>query len=468
VSDVKKPLWKRERHKTAVEAPRDPSALDLDLHAIKLAVGEVVTEPPADTVAAAPQVEEGKPRRRALSVRRRRNEEGVQPEAPAEDEEQPEKPRRLRLPRLERPAPRVKRDSGGRSAHQKRVVGLKIGASHIAAARISNNGAPELQQIARAELEPGIVVGGDLREPEKLAEALRTFFKRHKLPKHGVRLGIANNRIGVRTFEIVGVDEPKQLANAIKFRAQDALPIPIEEAVLDYQIVGEHTDDEGRSVKRMLLVVAYRELVERYLAACRKAGLELVGVDLEAFALLRAMAAPRDSEEPAEAALVVVGAGHERTTLAVSDGRVCEFARVLEWGGWALNVAVARALGTTPSEAEPLKRLLDLTAQTAPEGLTPEQFVAARDAVLQQIQSFARELVSSLQYYQAQPGSLGIGELVLTGGTAQLPGLASELQRLLGVAVTVGDPMRRVKVGNKVHDEHHGSLATAIGLGIED
>ena len=500
MTDEKKPFWKREvavgrtKPKPPGEAP-PPSELDLVLQAIRLASGEPVPEPPVSNVeeppAAAAEVAAAavaaKPFwRRELPLKRKKKVTGTDEESTeaaaavvaaaavaaatdrdAEDEELSRK-RRLPRPRLERPAKRVKRDKKGHSEHQKRLVGLKIGASQIAAARVSNGGAPELRQVARVELDPGIIVGGDLREPEKLTAALRAFFKQHKLPKRGVRLGIASNRIGVRTFEIVDIDDPKQLTNAVKFRAQDALPIPIEEAVLDFQVLDERTDEEGRSVKRILLVVAYKELVDRYAIACRKAGLELIGVDFEAFALLRAMAAPRDGDEPAEAALVVVGIGHERTTLAVSNGRVCEFARVLEWGGWALNVAVARALATTPTEAEPLKRLLDLEADAAPDGLTTEQFVAARDAVLQQIQSFGRELVSSLQFYQAQPDSLGIGEIVLTGGTAQLPGLAQELQRLLGVTVQVGDPMARVKVGKKVSEEQAGSLAVAIGLGIDD
>jgi Tfp pilus assembly PilM family ATPase len=83
--------------------------------------------------------------------------------------------------------------------------------------------------------------------------------------------------------------------------------------------------------------------------------------------------------------------------------------------------------------------------------------------------NFARELVSSLQFYQGQPGSLGIGEVVMTGGTAHLPGLAAELQRLIGVTVRIGDPLGRVRVGKRIGDpEQVGSLAVAIGLGIED
>jgi type IV pilus assembly protein PilM len=353
---------------------------------------------------------------------------------------------------------------GGHGA--KRLVGLKIGASQIAAARVSNNGVAELQQLARDALAPGVVVAGELRDPEALGDALKAFFARHKLPKKGVRLGIASNRIGVRVIDIIGVEEDKQLANAVQFRAQEALPIPLDEAVLDYQVLDERVDAEGQTVKRVLLVVVYRELIDRYVSACRKAGINLTGIDLEAFALLRALGAPADR---GGSALVAVSVGHDRSTFAVSDGRICEFTRVVEWGGSALNVALARAFDSTPSEVEQMKRELSLDGTTAPEGFTAEQTAVALDAVRRQIQSFARELVSSLQFYQNQPGSLGIGEIVLTGGTPQMPGFAQELQGLIGVQVRVGDPLARLKVAKRVGQSAElGSLAVAIGLGIED
>jgi type IV pilus assembly protein PilM len=363
--------------------------------------------------------------------------------------------------------PKVKAEGGSTKG---RIIGLKIGASQLAAARVSNNGSAELLQVAREPLAAGIVVGGELRDPDALAEALKDFFAKHGLPKKGVRLGIANNRIGVRTFEIAGIEDQKQLANAIRFRAQETLPIPIDEAVLDYQVLGEGVDEDGQSTKRVLLVVAYRELIDRYVDACKKAGITLAGIDLEAFALLRALQAPQEGVgTDATAALVVVAIGHERSTFAVSDGRVCEFTRVLEWGGSALNVAIARAIDAAPSEVEGAKRALALTDEMVPDGLTSDQAKNAREAMRRAIQTFARELVSSLQYYQNQPGSLGIGEIVLTGGTAHLPGISGELERLIGVHVRVGDPLARMKVSKKVgQPEQIGSLAVAIGLGIED
>jgi type IV pilus assembly protein PilM len=363
--------------------------------------------------------------------------------------------------------PKVKVDRGNAKG---RLIGLKIGASQLAAARVSNNGSAELLQVAREPLAPGIIVGGELRDPDALAEALNDFFAKHGLPKKGVRLGIANNRIGVRTFEIAGIEDQKQLANAIRFRAQETLPIPIDEAVLDYQVLGEGVGEDGQPTKRVLLVVAYRELIDRYVDACKKAGITLVGIDLEAFALLRALQAPQEGVgTDATAALVVVAIGHERSTFAVSDGRVCEFTRVLEWGGSALNVAIARAVDAAPSEVENTKRALSLMDEMVPDGITADQAKAAREAMRRAIQTFARELVSSLQYYQNQPGSLGIGEIVLTGGTAHLPGLSGELERLIGVHVRVGDPLARMKVSKKVgQPEQIGSLTVAIGLGIED
>ena len=372
---------------------------------------------------------------------------------------EPRKPKELK-------AKKAGRKPAGR---KKKFVGLKIGASQISAAQVVNNGGPHVLQIARHDLDAGIVVGGELREPEALATALRHFFKKNRLPRGNVRLGIANNRIGVRMFEIGGIDDPKQLTNAIRYRAQEVLPIPLEDAVLDYQILSEYTDGDGNLKRRVLLVVAYRDLVDRYTAACKKAGIRLAGIDLEAFAILRALAPPtEDGAEPGTAALVVVSVGHDRTTFAVSDGSACQFTRVLDWGGSSLNSGIARALDLAPSEAEPIKLSLSLSEPSIPAGLTSEQAEKVREAVLHELQAFARELVSSLQFYQSQTGSLGIGEILLTGGTAHLPGFAAELAKLIGVRVRVGDPLANVKVSKKVDRELPlGSMAAAIGLGIE-
>jgi type IV pilus assembly protein PilM len=417
-------------------------------------------EPDASEYAAAHEPDEASPE----SV-----EQEPEPDSPATPPAPSEPERRRRLALKRERSPKTKRGkSDAKNKPLKKVVGLKIGASQIAAARVVNNGAPELVEFAREPLDPGVVVAGEIRDTEALAAALQGFFERHKLPKKGIRLGISNNRIGVRVFEIEGVEDERQLENAIRFRAEEVLPIPLDQAVLDYVVLDEGEDAAGSPLRRILLVVAYREVVDRYLEACRGAGLEVVGVDLEAFALLRSLAAPAQ-RDPGEGALVAVAVGHDRTTIAVSNGRVCEFTRVLDWGGWSLNVAVARELDMAPSEVEGIKRQLSFATESPVDGLPPERVAKARDGVQRALAAFARELVASLHFYQAQPGALGIGEIVVTGGTTHMDGFAEALGRVIGVPVRLGNPFGRVKSETLPDDsEQTGSLAVAIGLGIED
>ena len=347
----------------------------------------------------------------------------------------------------------------------KEIVGLKIGASQLAAARVALNGSAEVLQVAHGDLQPGVFQGGEVRDVEALAAALKEFFREHKLPRKNVRVGVASNRIGVRTIEIAGILDPRQVANAVRFRAQEVLPIPLEEAVLDYQVLSESVDAEGQPTKKVLLVVAYRDLIDALASACHQAGLKLAGIDLEAFALLRALM-PDAAGAEERSALVAVTIGAERSTLAVSEGLTCEYTRVLDWGGSSLTGSIARALGVEPEAAERIKHEISLEGDAVPESLTPEQATQAREALQLALQSFARELVSSLQFYQSQTNSLGIRELVLAGGTAKLGGLAAVLQRFIGVAVRVGDPFAGVGARKLRNASADPSFAVAIGLGM--
>ena len=350
--------------------------------------------------------------------------------------------------------------SGGK---HKQVVGLSIGASELAAAVVVNNGRPKLVKAARHTLPPDLVAGGEVRDSEALANEIAAFFSAADLPRKNVRLGIGSSRTGVRLFERPAVDDPQQLANAIRFRAYETLPIPIEEAMLDYHVVEDATTSD-----RVLLAVAYRDLVDRFAATCAAAKIELAGIDIEAFALLRAVGGePLAPGERAEAARVAVSIGHDRTTVAVSDGRVCEFTRVLDWGGARVTSAIERAVEVDAAEAERIKRSLDISGNAPEPG--DDRTTRAVEAARREVNSLARELASSLHFYQDQPDSLGFAEIVITGGGAHLQGLADQLEELIGISVRVADPFARVGSGHGISSGgQDGSLAVAIGLGIED
>jgi len=368
---------------------------------------------------------------------------------------------------------KAKKAAKGKSGGTSEIVGLKVGATGISAAQIVNNGGRQVVRIARTSLPHGVVDGGEVRDPAALGRALTEFFAANSLPRRNVRLGLANSRIGVRVIEVAGIDDEEQLENAIGFRAHEMLSVSLDEAVIDYHVLSTETDDDGSVTRKVLLVVAYRDSVERYLAATDAAKLDLTGIDLEAFALLRAVSEPVAVEEDAhpEAATTVVNIGHERTTLAVSDSAVCSFARVLEWGGSEIGAAISRALKVAPAEGESLKQGLSLEpGHEGIEDLPDAKAAEAIEAVRYELQRLVRELLSSLRFHQSQPGSLAIGEIQLTGGTSGIPGLAAELEKELGgIPVRLADPLARVQLADGVDlTDHPGAYAVALGLGIED
>jgi type IV pilus assembly protein PilM len=340
-------------------------------------------------------------------------------------------------------------------------VGVKVGASQIAAAQVHNNGGSKLVKIARELLEPGVVVGGEVKDIAALSRALDEFFKKHDLPRKGVRLGIGTNRVGVRVLDVEGIDDEKQLANAVTFRAHEALSIPMDQAVMDYHVVGKQKLDNGGVTHRVILAAAYREPIDQFAAAFDAAEIQLEAIDVEAFALLRAVAPAAVQADGDHTAVVALALGHDRTTLAISDGRFCDFTRVLEWGGVRLDAAIARELGVTTEEAAEIKIDLALNSDDPAHA-------RARNAVKHELTTLARELVASLQFYQAQSDSLALSEILVTGGTTRMPGFVEELERLTRARVRAADPLCAVQADSNISARNDlASMTIAIGLGVE-
>ena len=356
----------------------------------------------------------------------------------------------------------------------RKVVGLKIGASQLAAAVVSETErGHELLGLARRTLAAGIVVDGEVRDEEALASAVRSFFDEEKLPKGDVRIGLSSNRIGVRTLDIDGVEDESRFDNAVRFKAHEVLPVALSESVLDYRVLEERVGEEGAKTRRVLLVVAPRDQVEPYTRVANLAGIRLEALDLEALGLLRAFVEPRiGAPTPDDTASVVVSIGHESSTLLVAGGGACEFTRVFDWGGSALEDSIASALDVRPVEAATILRHLSLSGPGRQyEALDEVTRAKATDAVRQRLTPFARELVNSLQFYQTQAESLGIGGIQITGGTSHLEGIDEALHQMIGVNVSVGNPLSRVIRAadfDPALEAAIGSLAVPIGLAIDD
>ncbi len=310
-----------------------------------------------------------------------------------------------------------------------------------------------------------------------------------------------------------------QLDTAIRFQAQDELPMPLEEAVLDYQVVAKHQDDDGERTMDVIAVAARRDMVDSLAEALRGAGLTAVGIDLSAFAMIRALSNEGEtSGEPETTLYCHLG---DVTNLAVARGDTCLFTRVSPFGLEAIAARLAerreipldearRQLvivgfedpeedeadsepeAETELEVEPEPKAeepesetaavlpLDVRiamesaeAETEAESESESESVsedgdsnasAARAALHDGVGKLVGELRMSLDYYGAQEGVPAVDRLVLCGPGSTIPGLADQLEDALGYRV---DELRPAALAG-LEDHEAARLTVSYGLALEE
>ena len=339
-----------------------------------------------------------------------------------------------------------------RSPRSASIVGLDIDPSYIAAAVAHVNGTVTVDRAAVAPLRPGILRDGEVSDPRGLADALEELFAEHKLPKR-VRLGVANQRIVVRTLDLPVLDE-KALAAAVKVEAPDHIPMPMDEAVLDFQPLGVvDTPDGPRS--RVVVVAVRREMVERLAEAARAAGLEVEGIDLSAFAMIRALGA---NEGPGGVLYVSVAG---LTNVAVASSGHCLFTRAAAGGLDLLVSTLAERRGLTLEHAQQWLTHVGIETPLDEVAGDPELVSAARGVLEEGVHQLADTVRNSLNFYRTQASAEAVERAIITGPAVAIPGLPAALSDSLRMPVEVGV----VTVGS-ADEVDPGRLSVAAGLSV--
>lgn len=326
------------------------------------------------------------------------------------------------------------------------VAGLDIEAGSIAATEVEGvNGATRVTASAVQPLEPGVFHEGEVLDPERLASALKSLFGENKLSKR-VRLGVGNQRVVVRTLRLPAIENPAEMEAAVRFQAQEQMPMPLDQAVLEYQVVGGVPAEEGAAPRvDVVVVAARRDMVSSFVEPIRRAGLQPVGVDLSAFAMIRALAdasatgaSLEPGERPSEAVLYCnVG---DVTNLAVARGRSCLFTRVSHAGLEAISDRLAATRGLSHEHAAQWLAYVGLERPVEELEGDPEIVAEARAALEEGVSALLDELRLSLDYYGAQESALPVGRIVLSGLGSTIPGLVTRMEEGLGAAITVSLP----------------------------
>jgi type IV pilus assembly protein PilM len=397
------------------------------------------------------------------------------------------------------------------------IVGLDIQPGLIAAVKAQVNGSILAERAAALPLGSDTVREGEVVDQDALSEALRELFGENRLGKR-VRVGIANQRTVMRTLELPPVTDRKELAAVVRFQAQDQVPMPLNNAVLDFHPLGV-IDTPAGPRQRVVLVAAQRDMVEKLLAAVRGAGLTAEGVDLSAFALIRSLHHREDDQAGRVLYLNVDGL----TNLAIADGPICRFTRVVGGGLESMAGEIAERRGIPVEQARTLLNEVDLSAsaderpaivlpdpepepepiadsqelepaaepesalsledhearevamgysetiasvaparEPDPEPANPQSDVDVRAVLDNGIREISGEVRNSLDFHRSQEEGGQVSHVVLSGAALDLPGFAEALQASLGFevrsdAVGVSDPGLAGKVSTN-------RLSVAAGL----
>lgn len=325
-------------------------------------------------------------------------------------------------------------------------MGLDIGTSGVRAAELSfGKGGVTLEKFGQVALPPGAVRDGEVVDVDTVAQAIRHLWSSTKFSTKKVVLGVANQKVIVRQVDMPWLPE-SELRQSLAFQVQDYIPIPVDQAILDFHPVEEFTSDAGVRTVRVLLVAAVRDMVMSAIDATKKAGLQVSQVDLTPFAVLRS-AAQVDvlglSSATHGQAEAVVDVGSKVTNIVVHQNGTPRFVRVLLMGGDNVTEAVAERMGVPVDQAETVKQQMGLA--TTP-GVPDTDHPAAR-AIESTGAALLEEIRGSLDYYLAQPASSPLHRVVVSGGGARLGGLLQRLALATRLPVVPATPLSSLKVG---------------------
>jgi len=343
-------------------------------------------------------------------------------------------------------------------------VGLDVGTDHVRAAQLKPSGSGLLlTAYGYVNVPMGSVVEGEIVDVEAVSSAIRELWRHSSVHGKDVTVGVSNQKVVVRLIDLPFM-ERDELEGAIQYQAQDYIPIPVEDAILDFHIIGDYMTPADEHMMEVLLVAAQRDMIANAVAAVEGAGLRLAQIDLTSFAIVRAVLGLGDTflpgeEEEAGEATAVIHISSGLTNIAVVERGVPRFTRVSSIAGNQFTQAIANVLNLTFDEAEELKiraGLPDVEAGGTPpvgEDADAQALQVARDALEREINKFIAEVRRSLDYYLTQATQIRtIKRIYMTGSGAQLSNITQYVERGLQAQVTLADPLQHIQIAPQISD----------------
>jgi type IV pilus assembly protein PilM len=365
-----------------------------------------------------------------------------------------------------------------------RVTGLDIGATGVRAVEItpSKKGSPILHKIAETPLDPGIVINGELRDADRLTDAVRRLFSDHKLSQRVV-FGLSGSGVIVRQMDVDWVPD-KQFDKSLRFQIADKITMPLNEANLGYHAL-RNGDDPVNPTITLLLAAAGKGNIEKFTEALSNSGAQPRKADITPFALIRAHQTEIDPNAGVEA---IVNIGGDLSNIVIHQGGNLLLTRTLQnMGGNIITKAIMDHFKLVYLEADALKRDTGLGrsggvtatsngvgenafgitgATTNPTAGGGGQHPAV-PVIAARVSTIIGEIRNSLDYFQRSYPGVELTTVHLSGGVTQMEGLPERMEAELRMKVLLSDPFLRLSVqGDISNGTHDYTVAAGLALGM--
>jgi type IV pilus assembly protein PilM len=311
------------------------------------------------------------------------------------------------------------------------IIGLEITEESVRAVEVRTGRTPVLLAAGSVPLPPDAAHDSEVLDADAVTLAVRQLWARAGFKSRSVILGLGSRRILVREYTTQAM-HPRLLRQALPFQVQDLLPVPIDQAVLDFYPASQ-TGDQVTG----LLVAAVAETVELLVSTLTNAKLEVERVDLMPFGLAR-IAAVRAA--PGETVAMVHIADHTTYVVVARDG-IPLFVRIIP-----IDVPTTSARARAEAQQQDADdeaevevfsppTLADVTPLRSRASLRTDGAIA--EATDPAVLDLVRRVRSTVQFYDSRPGSTPVTSTHLSGAGAAIAGVHSALVQVLVTRVEV-------------------------------
>lgn len=339
---------------------------------------------------------------------------------------------------------------------EQNYFGLDLGNSSIKVAQLRElHGRPTLVTYGDMDIPENLLASDSEVDQDKVAGMVKQLTADAGVSSKNVIAALPSSSSYTAIINTPKLNE-KELGESISYQADKYIPIAIDQAKIDWAVIGENTDTEELSV---LIVAAPNNIANKYLNIVQKAGFELLALEINALALARSLTVPGQDRT----SVVVLDIGTLGTDIVVLNGQVPQLVRTVGVGSKSLRRVISQNLGLDETQSDQFMKKFGMQ-QDKLEGQVYKTLKPVMDHVVE-------EIVKSIKFYQEKNPEAMIDKLIMTGGTSALPGLPLYMANSTQLTVEIGNPWMNISYPTDIQQNLAGlslSYSTVLGLALRN